>query len=100
VVLHAGILADLAIETGVPVVLHVAASDLDAASGSPKLTELVTAALGSAEIIVAADDETARRLRADWLDATAAAACETWPAAPESAARLLAACRRALDRRT
>lgn len=99
VVLHAGILADLAIETGVPVVLHVAAADLDAAAGSPKLMELVTAALGSAESIVAADDDAARRLRADWLDADAAAACETWPAIPESAARLLAACRQAVARR-
>jgi hypothetical protein len=99
VVLHAGMLADLAIETGVPVVLHVAAADLDAAGGSPRLTELVTAALGSAEAIVAADDDTTRRLRADWLDADAAAACETWPALPESAARFLAACRRAINRR-
>jgi hypothetical protein len=47
----------------------------------------------------AADDETARRLRADWLDATTAAACETWPASPESAALMLAACRRAIERR-
>jgi hypothetical protein len=99
VVLHAGMLADLAIETGVPVVLHVAAADLDAAGGSPRLTELVVAALGSAEAIVAADDDTARRLRADWLDADAAAACETWPALPQSAARFLAACRRAINRR-
>ena len=99
VVLHAGILADLAIETGVPVVLHVAAADLDAAGGSQRLTELVTAALGSAEAIVAADDDTTRRLWADWLDADAAAACETWPAAPDSAALMLAACRRALERR-
>lgn len=99
VVLHAGILADLAIETGVPVVLHVAAADLDAAAGSPKLTELVAAALGSAESIVAADDDAARRLRAGWLDADAAAACEAWPALPESAARLLTACRQAIARR-
>ena len=99
-VLHAGILADLAIETGVPVVLHVAAADLDAAAGSPRLAELVAAALGSAESIIAADDDAARMLRADWLDDDAAAACETWPALPESAARLLAACRHAIARRT
>ena len=99
VVLHAGMFADLAIETGVPVVLHVAAADLAAAGGSPRLTELVAAALGSAEAIIAADDDTARRLRADWLDADAAAVCETWPALPESAARFLAACRRAINRR-
>ncbi|MEI6240066.1 MAG: hypothetical protein WCR51_06735 [Planctomycetia bacterium] len=100
IVLHAGILADLAIETGVPVVVHVAAADLDAAAGSQRLAELVTATLGSAESIVAADAETARRLGADWLDTDTAAACETWPATPESAALMLAACHRAIDRRS
>lgn len=100
VVLHAGILADLAIETGVPVVLHVAAADLDAAAGSPRLAELVAAALGSAERIVAADGDAAGRLRAGWLDADTAAACETWPALPDSAALILAACRQAVARRT
>ena len=98
-VLHAGILADLAIETGVPVALHVASADLDAAAGSPRLAELVAAALGSAEAVVAADAATARRLAADWLDAAAATGCESWPAAPASAALILAACRRAIDRR-
>jgi hypothetical protein len=95
-VLHAGILADLAIETGVPVALHVAADDLDAARGSERLDELVTAALGSAEAVIAADAETARRLAADWIDASAAAACETWPATPDAAERILAACHRAI----
>jgi len=95
-VLHAGILADLAIETGVPVAVHVAAADLDAARGCERLEELVVATLGSAEAVIAADDETARRLAADWLDASVAAACETWPATPDAAARILAACRRAI----
>lgn len=98
-VLHAGILADLAIETGVPVALHVAAADLEAASGSARLQELVAAALGSAEAVVAADGDTALRLAGGWIDAGAADDCETWPATPDSAARILAACRRAVARR-
>jgi len=99
-VLHAGILAHLAIETGVPVALHVAAADLDAARGSARLEELVTAALGSAEAVIAADGETAQRLAADWIDESAAAACDTWPATTDSAERIVAACRRAMARRT
>ena len=95
-VLHAGILADLAIETGVPVTLHVVAADLDAARRSARLEELIAAALGSAEAVIAADGDTARRLATDWLDASVAAACETWPATPDAAARILAACRRAI----
>lgn len=98
-VLHAGILADLAIETGVPVALHVAAADLDAARGCDRLEELVAAALGSAETMIAADSDTAHRLTADWIDASAAAACDTWPATPDSAERIIAACRRAIARR-
>jgi len=98
-VLHAGILADLAIETGVPVALHVATADLDAARGSPRLEELVTAVVGSAEVVVAADDDTAGRLRADWLAADSAAGV-AWPAVPDSAALIVAACRRAIHLRT
>jgi hypothetical protein len=98
-VLHAGVLAHLAIETGVPVALHVAAADLDAARGCDRLEELVAAALGSAETVIAADSETAQRLAADWIDASAAAACDTWPATPDSAERIIAACRRAIARR-
>ena len=48
-VLHAGILADLAIETGVPVALHVVAGDLAAAAHGTRVDELVRAALASAE---------------------------------------------------
>ena len=58
-VLHAGILADLAIETGVPVALHVAAGDLDAAAGGPRVADLVAAAVASVE----------------WLGADSAATC-------------------------
>ncbi|NBV47000.1 MAG: hypothetical protein EBR86_15540 [Planctomycetia bacterium] len=48
-VLHAGILADLAIETGVPVALHVAGGDLATAAAGPRVGDLVTAAIASAE---------------------------------------------------
>jgi hypothetical protein len=48
-VLHAGILADLAIETGVPVALHVAGGDLAAAAAGPRVGDLVMAAIASAE---------------------------------------------------
>lgn len=98
-VLHAGILADLAIETGVPVALHVAAADLDAARESVRLQDLVVAAVGSAEAVIAADVETAQRLAADWIDVAAIGECETWAATPDSAPRILAACRRAIARR-
>jgi len=98
-VLHAGILADLAIETGVPVALHVAADDLDAARGSTRLEELVAAALGSAEAVIAADAETARRLAADWLDVPPVEGCETWPVTGDAAAHVLASCRLAIARR-
>ncbi|MFM9024444.1 MAG: hypothetical protein ACKON7_03740 [Planctomycetaceae bacterium] len=100
-VLHAGILADLAVETGVPVVVHVAAADLDAAGRRPSLRRLVAAAIGSSELVVAADETAAATLRDSWLDADAAEPerVETWPAAADSAAAIAAACRRAVARR-
>lgn len=60
-VLHAGILADLAIETGVPVALHVAAGDLAAAAAGHRVDALVAAAVGSAEWL-GADSIATRRL--------------------------------------
>ncbi|NBW97586.1 MAG: hypothetical protein EBR28_12885 [Planctomycetia bacterium] len=95
-VLHAGILAELAIETGVPVAVHVSAADLDAADPREPLSDLVAAALGSAESIIAADSETARRLQAEWLDGDV---CDTWPIDSTAAPRILAACRAAIARR-
>jgi hypothetical protein len=97
-VLHAGILADLAVETGAPVVVHVAAADLEAAAGRPSLRRLVAAAIGSSEVVVAADETVAAALRDSWLgsDAAAPGRLETWPAATDSAAAIAAACRRAL----
>jgi hypothetical protein len=101
-VLHAGILTDLAVETGAPVVVHVAAADLRAAAGRPSLRRLVTSMLGSSDGIVAADDATGAALWEDWLgrDADQRARCETWPAgATDAAPRIAAACAAALARR-
>lgn len=102
-VMHAGILADLAVETGVPLALHVSAGDLLAAGESQRVQALVASALGSANILVAADDETAAIIARDWLDRDAiggdpAAAIAVWPLAPESAANIVAACEQACRR--
>jgi len=101
-VLHAGILTDLAVETGTPVVDYVAAPDLRAAAARPSLRRLVAAALGSSDGIVAADLETAASLRQAWLgsDADQCTRCETWPIdVSDAAARVAAACATALARR-
>lgn len=94
-VLHAGILADLAIETGVPVALHVAAADLDAAAAAPRLAEIIAATLGSAEAVVADCADTARRIGADWGEEP----CEIWPLDSAAAPKVLAVCRMAVSRR-
>lgn len=94
-VIHAGILADLAIETGVPVAIHVSAADLDAAAAAPRLTELVAAALGSAEAVVAGDADTARRLGADW----GGEPNEIWTLDDAAAPLIVAVCRAAVSRR-
>ena len=101
-VLHAGILTDLAVETGAPVVVHVAAADLRAAAGRPSLRRLVTSMLGSSDGIVAADDATGKALRDGWLgrDDDQHARCETWPVdSADAAPRIAAACAAALARR-
>jgi hypothetical protein len=70
-VLHAGIFADLAVETGVPVVVHVGPHDLSAARHDERVHLLVSAALASAEVVMAADPTTEALLTAEWLDAAA-----------------------------
>lgn len=70
-VLHAGIFADLAVETGVPVVVHVGPHDLAAARHDQRVHSLVSAALASAEVVMAADPSTESLLTAEWLDAAA-----------------------------
>jgi len=95
-VLHAGIFADLAVETGLPVVIHATAADLEAARRGERVGELVAAALASAEGVVPADDLAAAALAAGWLDGPVGP-----PAAPEGAgaARLAEAVRLACRRR-
>ncbi len=97
-VLHAGILTDLAVETGAPVVVHVSAVDLAAAAARPSLRRLVTAAIDSS-LVVAADEPTATTLLATWLHDTAAG-CDAWPADADHVAAIEAACARAVARRT
>jgi len=99
-VLHAGILADLAVETGAPVVVHVSAADLEAAAARPSLKRLVLAALGSSDRVIAADDAVAATL-ADWLgdDAETRSRREIWPFDEAAAPRVTEACRLALARR-
>jgi len=101
-VLHAGILTDLAVETGAPVVVHVSDADLAAAEKRPSLRRLVTAAIGSSDGIVARDAAVANRLRDRWLtiDPEALDRCDTWSGeAPDAASRIAAACAAALARR-
>jgi len=97
-VLHAGILTDLAVETGAPVVVHVSAADLAAAEGRPSLRRLVRGAVGSCGVVVAGEDETAAVLRRDWFGGDGEGRCEVWPIADiaAGAAPLVAACRRAV----
>ena len=96
-VLHAGILTDLAVETGAPVVVHVSAIDLAAADARPSLRRLVAAAIDSSSVI-AADEPTATTLVARWLH-DASAGCDAWPADAARAEKIEAACERAVARR-
>jgi hypothetical protein len=99
-VLHAGILTDLAVETGAPTVVHVTAGDLAAADARPSLRRLVAGAIGSSGVVVADDEETAAIVRRDWLAGDADGRCESWPLDPaDSAPQVAAACGRALARR-
>lgn len=96
-VIHAGILAHLAIETGVPVAVHVAVEDLDAASGGP-IRELVLAALGSSEVVAVESAETAAIIRGEWA-AEPTVMPEPWAVGSDAALHVLAACREAVQRR-
>ncbi len=101
-VLHAGILTDLAVETGAPVVVHVSAIDLAATADRPSLRRLVRAAIGSSDGLVSADDAVAASLKTAWLDGDPdyCLRCETWPAdAADAPPRIAAACRAAIARR-
>jgi hypothetical protein len=98
-VLHAGILTDLAVETGAPVVVHVSAGDLAAAAARPSLKRLVTAAIGSSDRVIAGDEAVAATL-VEWLgDDDARGRSDLWPFDGDSAARVAEACRLALAHR-
>jgi hypothetical protein len=101
-VFHAGILTDLAVETGAPVVVHVCDADLEAAASRASLRRLVSAAIGSSTGIVAADLGVAERLCETWTggDADTLARFETWPTdIGDAPARVAAMCRATLARR-
>lgn len=95
-VIHAGILADLAIETGLPVAVHVADGDLALATGPVR--ELVAAAVGSCGCVATASATTAAALRADWVDDPPLVK-EPWAIGPEAAEHVVEACRAAVRRR-
>jgi hypothetical protein len=98
-VMHAGILTDLAVETGVPVAVHVARTDLEAAAAKPGIRALVTRAIGSCEVIAVADAAAAAAITGGWMEADAIDADDIWPLVPESAPQVAAACRTAVARR-
>lgn len=94
-VLHAGAIADLAVETGVPLVMHAALADLEAA-GEGIVRDLVASSLGAADVVVADDAQTARVLRGgEWV----ADDVEVEIVPRSDAEQLVAACRRACERR-
>ena len=98
-VLHAGILADLAVETGAPVAVHVVHSDVARYrhAAPTQARELVAAALASAELVIAADEATAQELQQHWLDDTPH--LPVWPLEEGAGELIAAACRTALQRR-
>ncbi|MEI6256048.1 MAG: hypothetical protein WCQ77_05305 [Planctomycetota bacterium] len=99
-VLRAGILTDLAVETGAPVVVHVSQTDLAAAAAKPLMQKLVSRAIGSCEVVIAADAATADALRQNgWLGNDASDQIEIWPLGPQSSEQIAAACRAAVTSR-
>ena len=98
-VLHAGSFAALAVETGVPVIVPVGPADLAAANRDERVRDLVAAALGSAEVVIGADETTLAALSPDWLDEPPAGAGLTGPVDEGSASRLAEAVRLACRRR-
>ena len=98
-VMHAGILTDLAVETGAPVVVHVAHTDLTAAASKPLMRTLVSRALGSCEAVIAADAATAAALRDGWVPNDDLSTLEVWPLGPTCEEQIAAVCRTALARR-
>lgn len=95
-VLHASLLTDLAVETGAPVAVHVAAADLAATRGRPSLRRLVAGAVGSCGVIAGENAATVAAVRDEWLRGDDDGRCEAWPLGSDrvAAERIAAACRR------
>ena len=98
-VMHAGILTDLAVETGAPVVVHVSPADLTAAEGKILMRTLVRRSLGSCDAVIAANDAAAAALRAGWVECDDDTPIDVWPLGPACAEQIAAACRTAVARR-
>lgn len=98
-VMHAGILADLAVETGAPVVVHVSHTDLTAAASKPLMRTLVGRSLGSSEAVIAADAAAADALLAGWLEPDETEPLDVWPLGPTCADQIASICRTSLARR-
>jgi len=98
-VMHAGILTDLAVETGAPVVVHVSPADLTSAEGKTLMRTLVRRSLGSCDAVIAADAAAADALRAGWVECDDDTPIDVWPLGPACAEQIAAACRTALARR-
>ena len=99
-VMHAGILTDLAVETGAPVVVHVAETDLAVAASKPLMRTLVGRAIGSSEAVIAADAAAAESLRTGWMEEhDDTEPLEIWPLGPTCAEQIASACRTALAHR-
>ena len=98
-VMHAGVLTDLAVETGAPVAVHVTLADLDAAATTRGMRSLVARALGSCEVVIAGDAAAAARLREGWIEDDAATPVDVWPLDERCGPRVAAACGLAATRR-
>lgn len=97
-VAQTGLLVEFAIETGPPVAAHADSSDLQAMRQAGRLREIAAAALGSCDLVAAADEATADELTRDWIDADPERPVDVWPLA-DSPERIVAACRTAAARR-
>jgi len=80
-------------------VVHVAETDLAAASAKPLMRTLVGRAVGSCEVVIAADNAAADALRAGWIEPDATEPLKVWPIGPTCAEQIASACRTALAHR-
>jgi thiamine monophosphate synthase len=80
-------------------VVHVAETDLTAASAKPLMRTLVGRAIGSCEAVIAADNAAADALRSGWIEPDDTEPLEVWPLRPLCAEQIASACRTALAHR-